>query len=74
MCVIIKISRVGLGCKSKANGPHVGHGSMGGMPSVGVFLRDPSDRGSNPASPVFQFERRSAQPLAGHNAGEEKIM
>ena len=30
-----------LGCKTKANCPLVGPGSIGGVPSVGVFLRDP---------------------------------
>ena len=28
-------------CRDKANCPHVGPGPKGGMPSVGIFLRDP---------------------------------
>ena len=34
--------RVGLGCRFKANCPHVGSGLKGDVPSVGVFLRHPS--------------------------------
>ena len=29
-------------CRCKANCPFVGPGPIGGVPSVGVFLRDPS--------------------------------
>ena len=31
-----------VGCWDKANCPHVGAEPMGGMPSVEVFLKDPS--------------------------------
>ena len=31
---------VGLDCRIKANCPLVGHGPVGGVPSVGIFLRD----------------------------------
>ena len=31
-----------LGCRFKADCPLVGRGPKGGVPSVGVFLRDPS--------------------------------
>ena len=31
-----------LGCRIKANYLHVGSGPAGGVPSMGVFLRDPS--------------------------------
>ena len=31
-----------MGCKIKSNCPLVGPGAVGGMPFVGVFLRDPS--------------------------------
>ena len=30
------------GCRYESNCPLVGPGSIGGLPSVGVFLRDPS--------------------------------
>ena len=30
------------GCRYKSNCPLVGPGTIGGMPSVGVFLKDPS--------------------------------
>ena len=31
-----------VGCRFESNFPLVGHGTIGGVPSVGVFLRDPS--------------------------------
>ena len=31
-----------VGCRIESNCPLVGPGTIGGMPSVGVFLRDPS--------------------------------
>ena len=34
--------RLLLGYNVKANGPLVGPGPVGGVPAVGVFLRDPS--------------------------------
>ena len=40
--LVIVCQRVGLGCRVKANCPHVGPWSTGRGPSVGVFLRDPS--------------------------------
>ena len=73
-----------VGCRIKANCPFVGPKPVRGMPSMGVFIRDPSpylpefrrkpqktsnglvdkrDRGLNPAPPVYQLERKTAQPL-----------
>ena len=37
-----QVERVGLGCRFQTNCPLVGPGPIGGVPSVGVFLRDPS--------------------------------
>ena len=36
--IFTNVNRVGLGCRNKANCPHVGPGNIGGMPSMRVFL------------------------------------
>ena len=42
---------VGFGCRFKANCPLVGLGPIGGVPSVGIFLTDPS-------SYLCEFQRK----------------
>ena len=36
------LSLGGDGCRYESNCPLVGPGTIGGLPSVGIFLRDPS--------------------------------
>ena len=52
-------SLAGLGCRTKANCPLVRPGPVGGVPSVGVFLRDPSRRVS---------EKTTETSILGHKA------
>ena len=69
------------GCRLKSNCHTRGSGIIGGMPFLGVFLRDPISKKTakipngqvekkkdwelNPAPPSTSFERRTARPLAG---------
>ena len=39
---MVQVNKVVLGCRVKANSPHMGSGSAVGVPSLGIFLRDPS--------------------------------
>ena len=64
---------VGLGCWNKAIFPHVGHGKMRGMPSVGVFVKAHTYMHTqttqiNLQKPLFCSQRTSKYINLGENS------